>query len=351
MALTILNVAYPLAPVSFDATGGAEQVVAQLDAALVDAGHRSLVIACQGSQVRGTLLPTRAVSGVLHKDAQTAARTRHRKAIEAALACESIDLVHLHGVDFADYLPPPGVPVLVTLHLPPGWYPAHVFTTSRPETYFHCVSASQARACPQCICMLPAIPNGVPVEELRTNVPPDREPFVLSLGRICVEKGYHLALEAAECAGVPMIIAGRLYDYPAHRDYFRDYIQPRLNATRRFIGPIGFAQKRDLLSRARALLVPSLAPETSSLVAMEALACGTPVIASSAGALPDIIEHGRTGFIADGVEAMANALAAVDQINPDDCRAAARARFSVTRTNALYLERYHELVRVCRYAA
>ncbi len=345
MSLTILNVAYPLAPVSFDAVGGAEQVVAQLDAALVSAGHRSLVIACEGSQVRGTLLATRAATGVLHHDAQVAARAHHRDAIRAALARESIDVVHLHGIDFEDYLPPPGVPVLVTLHLPPAWYPAQVFSNDRPETYFHCVSETQVGECPPGTHLLPLIPNGVPVDELGGDDHIGKSNFVLSLGRICAEKGYHLALDAAERAGVPMILAGQLYGYPAHRDYFHDYIQPRLNALRRFIGPVGFVLKRDLLSRARAVLVPSLASETSSLVAMEALACGTPVIASSAGALPDIVEHGRTGYIADGVEAMANAIAAVDQIDPDDCRAAARARFSVTRTNALYLERYHELAR------
>lgn len=341
MSLTILNVAYPLAPVSFDATGGAEQVVAQLDAALVAAGHRSLVIACEGSQVRGTLLPTRAVTGVLDATAQAAARERHREAIEAALEQETIDVVHLHGVDFADYLPSPGVPVLVTLHLPPRWYPDHAFSVSRPETYFHCVSENQVGECPPDTRLLPAIPNGVPVDELACDV--DKGDFVLSLGRICPEKGFHLALDAAERAGVPMIMAGQVYDYPAHQDYFRDHILPRLDARRRFIGPVGFVLKRDLLSRARALLVPSLASETSSLVAMEALACGTPVIASSAGALPEIVEHGRTGFIADGVEAIAKAINTIDHIDPENCRAAARERFPVARTNALYLERYYEL--------
>lgn len=344
MSLTVLNVAYPLAPVSFDATGGAEQVVAQLDAALVAAGHRSLVIACEGSQVRGTLLATPAAAGVLHPAAQAAARDRHREAIIEALSHESIDIVHLHGVDFADYLPPPGVPVLVTLHLPPSWYPADVFSISRPDTYLHCVSESQAGECPPAANLLPSIPNGVPVDELACDV--EKGDFVLSLGRICPEKGHHLAIDAAKRAGVPMILAGQVYDYPAHQDYFREHIEPRLDPLRRFIGPVGFVLKRDLLSRARAVLVPSLVHETSSLVAMEALACGTPVIASSAGALPEIVEHGRTGFISDGIDAMAAAIAAARQINPDACRAAARNRFSTAHTNACYLERYHELAAV-----
>ncbi len=345
MPLTILNVAYPLAPVSFDATGGAEQVVAQLDAALVAAGHRSLVIACEGSQVRGTLIATQAATGILHENTKVAARAQHRAAILSALAREPIDVVHLHGIDFADYLPPAGVPVLATLHLPPAWYAPEVFFHSRPDTYLHCVSDGQLSECPPGANLLPTILNGVPVDKLSLQPPPPKGRFVFSLGRICPEKGYHLALEAAERAGVPMLLAGHVFDYPKHRDYFRDSIWPRLAANRRFIGPVGFSQKRDLLARARAVLVPSLAHEASSLVAMEALACGTPVIASSAGALPDIVEHGRTGFIADGVDAMIEAIAAVDHLNPDDCRTAARTRFSVDRTNALYLERYHELAR------
>ena len=101
----------------------------------------------------------------------------------------------------------------------------------------------------------------------------------MALGRICPEKGYHIALDAAARAGVPMVLAGEVFRYPAHEQYFRDEIAPRLDASRRFIGPVGLHRKRRLLSEARCLLAPSLAPETSSLVAMEALACGTPVIA------------------------------------------------------------------------
>ncbi|NHV87620.1 glycosyltransferase, partial [Escherichia coli] len=84
---------------------------------------------------------------------------------------------------------------------------------------------------------------------------------------------------------VPLLVAGALYPYPAHVDYFEREVRPLLDATRRFVGPVGFARKRRLLSAARCLLVPSLAAETSSLVAREAAACGTPVVAFPSGAL------------------------------------------------------------------
>jgi glycosyltransferase involved in cell wall biosynthesis len=102
-------------------------------------------------------------------------------------------------------------------------------------------------------------------------------------------------------------------------------------------------RKRRLLSAARCLLLPSLAPETSSLVTMEALACGTPVIAFPAGALPEIVEHGRTGFIVEDEREMAEAIHAATRIDPDVCRAAARQRFSFARTVERYVALYRDL--------
>lgn len=120
-------------------------------------------------------------------------------------------------------------------------------------------------------------------------------------------------------------------------------IVPRLDGRRRFLGPVPFARKRRLLSAARCLLVPSLAPETSSLVAMEALACGTPVIAFASGALPDVVEDGVTGFIVRDEREMARAIHHAERIDPETCRTAARERFSIHRTAARYLALYGRL--------
>lgn len=340
--LTVLNVAYPMAPVGPDAVGGAEQVLTMLDAALVERGHRSLVVAREGSTVRGTLLPTPRARGS-SADARTwaAAHEGHRAAIAEALRRWPIDLVHLHGADWYRYLPPGDVPVLVTLHLPPSWYPPEALRPGRPCTHLHCVSESQHRSCPDACALLPPIRNGVSVRRMRA--PVRRRDFCASLGRICPEKGFHLGLDAARLAGASLLLAGYVFPYEEHRRYWDAEVRPRLDRRRRFVGPVAFRAKRRLLSAARCLLVPSLAPETSSLVAMEALACGTPVIAFANGALRDIIAHGRTGFLVRDVAEMAAAIAVAPTIDPDECRREAEERFSDERTVGEYLARYEWL--------
>jgi len=341
--LTVLSVAYPLAPVGLDAVGGAEQVLASLDAALVRAGHSSVVVACEGSVTAGALLATAREEGNITDAMRQRTWARHREAIGQALERYPVDLVHLHGVDFQQYLPPPGLPVLATLHLPPAWYSADALDSGRADVWLHCVSASQRLACPPGVRLLPDVPNGVPVEALAAVRPPKRD-FTLMLGRVCPEKGCHLALEAARLAGVPLLIGGQVYPYPEHERYFHDEVQPRLDEKRRFLGPLRFAPKRRLLSSARCLLIPSLAPETSSLVAMEALACGTPVVAFPSGALPDIIEHGRTGFLVRDISEMAAAIRAADTLDPELCRAAARERFSDKRMINGYFALYQRVL-------
>ena len=341
MSLTILSVAYPLAPVSPDAVGGAEQVLAQLDRALVTAGHRSVVVAQQGSRVAGTLVPVAAPFGMLDEAAKAAAQVRTREAIADALARFPVDVVHLHGIDFEAYLPPPGPPVLATLHLPPSWYAGTALRPDRPETWLHCVSEAQHRDCAPDLALLPPIPNGVDVDAFAGRHA--KRNFALMLGRICPEKGVHLALDAAKIAGIPLLIAGEVYGYEAHRRYFDEEVRPRLDRQRRFLGPVGFARKRRLLNAARCVLVPSLAPETSSLVAREAAASGTPVIAFPHGALAETVEHGRTGFLVEDAEAMAAAIRDAGALDPETCRQVARARFRADTMIAAYFDVYARL--------
>ena len=341
MSLTVLSVAYPLARVSPDSAGGAEQILSTLDRALVAAGHRSIVVAPEGSDVAGTLQAIPSETGTLDEAAKARAAEATRHAIAAARSRRSIDLVHLHGIDFSAYMPGPGVPVLATLHLPPAWYPAEALRQSRPGTWFNCVSVAQHASCPALPGLVEPIPNGVPVEALAARHA--KRDYALFLGRICPEKGVHLAIEAAERAGVGLLIAGEVYPYAAHQSYFDEMVAPRLGPRCRFIGPVGFARKRRLLTAARCLLVPSLAAETSSLVAREAAACGTAVVAFPNGALREAVEQGRTGFLVDDVEAMARAIVDSRGIDPEVCRATARARFSETRMIAAYLALYRRL--------
>lgn len=341
MSLTVLSVAYSLATVGPDAVGGSEQILTALDAALTRGGHHSIVVACKGSSVEGTLVATPAPPHMLTDAARADAIRQHRAAISGAISRWSPDLIHLHGIDFHEYLPPAGIPVLATLHLPPSWYPDWIFGMDRPDTLLHCVSAAQQADCPPSWLLLPHIDNGVNLERRHGAV--RRRRFALALGRICPEKGFHLALDAARQAGVPLVLAGQVYGYDDHLRYFEQEIRPRLGGGARFVGPVGVRAKQRLLSSARCLVVPSLAPETSSLVCMEALAAGTPVVALPSGALGSIVEQGRTGYLVNSVAEMADAIRATDRIDAEECRTAAAARFDQTRMTREYLARYEEI--------
>jgi len=340
MTLRILSVAYPFAPVGEDAVGGAEQVLAQIDAGLTASGHRSFVIACEGSRVAGALTPIPFPSGAIDSAAREHAYARVRHALADIAWRERVDLVHLHGVDFAEYAPK-HVPVLVTLHLPLAWYPESSWR-SAGRLFFNCVSETQMRDFRSVADLLPPIPNGVALEKLETRHA--KRNFALMLARICPEKGIHLGLDAARAAALPCLLAGQLYPYEAHQRYFEEEVAPRLGSAARFIGALNLVRKRRFLTAARCVLIPSLAPETASLVAMEAAACGSPVIAFPNGALVDTVEHGRTGFLVPNVGEMAEAIRFAHLVDPDTCRATARQRFSATAMVERYIALYRELI-------
>ena len=336
--LTVVSVAYPLAPVRADAVGGAEQIVHLMDRGLVDRGHRSIVVACRGSEVAGELVSTDVPPGPLTPAAHLSAIVEHQRVLERAIAHWRPDVVHLHGHDFDAYLPAPDVPTLATLHLPMPLVIARLDLLRRANTWLHGVSSAQHRTLPITAALLPPIDNGVAVDLLPRSVM--RRRFALTLGRICPEKGFHLALDAAHRARMPLLIGGAVFPYETHQRYFEREIAPRLDRERRFIGPLTTPARRRLLNSARCVLIPSLVAETSSLAAMEALACGTPVIALPSGALPDIVEHGTTGYVVRTVEEMAEAIQRTEAIDPQVCQTRARVRFSADRMVDQYVERY-----------
>lgn len=341
--MRVLSVAYPFAPVRADTPGGAEQVLLALDRALVRSGHKSFVVAQQSSRICGELLPVPDLTGRIDKETAAFMRQSCRAAIRKALRDLEIDLVHMHGFDFHEYMPPDGVPVLVTLHLPLAWYPATALRPRRPRTFFNCVSRSQTRSLPDGAGPFEHIDNGVDIDGW-SELPAlsGQSGYALSMGRICPEKGFHIAMEAASKARVPFILAGAVFRYAAHEEYFMDRIAPRLSDSCRFVGAAGPERKKRLLSGAMCLVVPSVVPETSSLVAMEALASGTPVVAFPNGALAEIVEDGRTGFLVKDEREMSQAIRECSSLSPEACRKAAAQRFSSVKMIEEYFETYRK---------
>lgn len=340
MTLTVLNVAYPFAPVTADPIGGAEQILSVLDRAITARGGRSLVAAQAGSEVAGELLPLPAPAGDIDPAAKCIVYAHLRALLAEAVRRHRPDVVHLHGVDFPDYLPPDGPPVLVTLHLPLAWYRPGALRPARPDLWLTPVSHDQARRGAADLVLTQPIENGV---EISAFPPARKRRFALALGRICPEKGFHLALDAARAADIPLLLAGKVFPYAEHRRYFEAEIRPRLDRFRRWIGPVTGAPKRRLLSAAACLVAPSLAPESSSMVAREALAAGAPVVALRSGALAEVIEPGRTGVLVDDPKDLAWAILAARCLRPETCRQAAAARFSAERMVEAYLAAYQAL--------
>jgi glycosyltransferase involved in cell wall biosynthesis len=306
VSLTILNVAYPLVPVGPDTAGGAEQVLTALDRGIANAGHRSLVLAAEGSITHGTLIPSPVWKCQINDEARAWAAREHAGLISKILNNLQVDVIHFHGLDFFDYWPRHATPCVATLHLPPDWYPHVVFECKRKHTCLTCVSANQRRRCPASAMPIHTVSQGIDVDAFSES-PPFSEAsqgnYALALGRICPEKGFHFAIDAATKAGVPLLIGGQIYGYSAHEIYFEQQIKPRLTNRVRFLGPVGFRQKQRLLSAARCLLVPSTDSE------------------------------------------MANAIRRIERLSREDCRKSAQARFSLDRMMEDYFRIYSDISR------
>jgi len=339
----VLYVAYPLAPVNEESCGGAEQVLFSLEREMARRGVATTVAACEGSRASGRLVETGAVALAFDQLAERDAE--HNACVLAAAAADGgLQLIHDQGGRFWTQAAALDIPVLATLHLPPSFYPANVFDAVPENVYFNCVSAAQLKSFRDIPQVLGTVRNGVALELFPATS--EKGDYLLWLGRICEEKGVHLALQAAELAGVPLIVVGPSYMYARDHEYFETEVEPLLerNPAFRFVGSPTFACKVELLRRARGLLVTSTVEETSSLVAIEAMACGTPVLAFARGALPEVVLDGQTGFIVESIEEMAAASYRLKEIAPAACRRHVERNHSIRNTAAEY-ERLYERVK------
>ena len=152
-------------------------------------------------------------------------------------------------------------------------------------------------------------------------------------------KGVHRAIAIARAAGVPLKIAAKMRE-PHEREYFETFVEPHLGDDVEYLGEVDADGKRELLASACALLNPINWREPFGMAMLESLACGTPVVGTPQGAAPEIVETGRTGFLSDDDDELADSLRSVGRIDRAACRQHAKDKFSVERMVAGYVEVY-----------
>lgn len=317
----VLYVGYPLLPVSEESCGGAEQVLATTERAMFVRGWRTCLAAAAGSRPAGELLCTGAPAAALDRFEQRDTEQIQRIVSMLRRDAGRFDLIHDKSGGFWRHAGEFHVPVLATLHLPRDFYSPDLFEAIAGNVSFNCVSRSQARSFAGLPRLMGVVQNGIDLARFRLSS--SRDGYLLCLGRICEEKGTHLALDVAEQTGSLLVIAGQVYPFSYHQQYFEREVRPRLErlgSQVRLLDRLSIESKIALLRRARALLLPTRAEETSSLVSMEAMACGTPVIAFRRGAVPEIVEDGVTGILVDSVEEMVHAVQLAGEIDPLACR-------------------------------
>lgn len=188
---------------------------------------------------------------------------------------------------------------------------------------------------------LATVYHGIALEEFTFRDEPDPGGGLLFLGRIHPDKGVAEAIEVAHRAGRRLVIAGVIQD----ERYFAERVEPRLDGRRiRYVGSVGPTERNELLGRASALLHLINFDEPFGLSMVEAMACGTPVIATGRGSVPEIVCDGETGAIVSDLDAAVRAVETVDALRRSDCRRAVERRFTVERMVDGYLDVYRRVL-------
>jgi glycosyltransferase involved in cell wall biosynthesis len=241
------------------------------------------------------------------------------------------DLIHSH-YDFMAlaYTRLVKTPVLTTIH---GFSSPRIMPVYEKYREGYFVSISDSDRAPG-LNYLATVYNGIdlslyPLQEHGGNE-------LIFLGRIHPDKGVHLAIEVARLSGLPLLIAGIIQD----RTYFREQVEPHLDQTIRYIGPVDVEGKNELFGHARALLHLNTIPERFGLVLAEANAAGVPVIAMDLGSCREVIKDGQTGFLVNNVGEAVRALARLGEINRNACRRRVQERFSIETMVAGYEQVY-----------
>ena len=335
MKVAVLSpVWFPVPPSGY---GGIEWIVSLLADGLADAGHEVTLFASGDSKTRAELdyVFRRAPS---ERIGQTFWELQH------ALGCfkrdGEFDVVHDHtglmGLAVGSLLQ---TPLVHTVHGPLTGHPGELYeqiVQMAPRAHLISLSMNQRKPKPD-LPWIANVPNALDLSFYP--YAPERGDYLLFLGRMSPDKGAHRAVSIALEAGLPLKIAGKCAE-PAEQEYFDAMVRPHLGSGREYVGEVSHGEKVELLRGARATLFPIEWEEPFGLVMIESMACGTPVVATRWGAVPEVIEHGRTGIIVDTWRDMTGALDEADRLDPDDLRSSVEQRFTPERMVADYVGAY-----------
>lgn len=321
--------------------GGTERVVAWLVDALVELGHEVTLFASGDSRTRATLFPVwpKALRLERPRSDPNAALAAQLEAISNC--ANQFDVIHAH----IDWLHLPmlsrlGVPFMTTMHgrLDLPGLPAVI--TRFPKACFVSISDNQ-RVPLHSANWCGTVYHGLPMEQFRASF--SAGSYLAFLGRLTAEKGPEDAIRIALAARIPLRIAAKIPR--AETDYFREKIEPQIDGKRiQLVGEVDENTKQPFLAGAAALLFPIKWPEPFGLVMIEAMACGTPVIAYRSGSVPEVIDEGVTGFIVENENEAAKAVARLKQIDRRRVRARFENRFTAGRMAQDYLRHYRHLL-------
>jgi glycosyltransferase involved in cell wall biosynthesis len=349
--MRIAQVAPPFEAVPPTKYGGTEFVVATLTEELVRRGHDVTLFAAGGSHTSARLVPVVDQALWHHPASYRDFLPFWNIALgKVASRLAEFDVVHSHldhfGFPLGRVAP---CPFVTTLHGRldlPELGPLFAEFPDAPV-----VSISNAQRWPITAAnWVDTIYHGIPLADHTFDS--RRGDYLAFLGRISPEKGLDSAIRVARRAGLPLKIAARMplpfkSDPLAHTDweYYETQIAPLLDGPDvEFVGEVGGRDKDDFLRNAAALLFPICWPEPFGLVMIEALACGTPVLALRQGSVPEVVEHGVTGFICDDEDKLTAAAKVLDEIDRGRCRLAAERRFSAPTMASAYERVYQQLV-------
>jgi glycosyltransferase involved in cell wall biosynthesis len=336
--MRIAMLAPPWIPVPAPAYGGIEEVVRLLCEGLVDRGEDVTLFAAPSSTSRAEVRTVLEEAYPRSMDDAGIEADHASRAFASIEADGGYDVVHDHtghvALAMADRL---AVPLVHTLH---GAFDAAACAFYRAhggKGTLVALSAYQRDQAPAEAGAPVVVPNPLDVDEWPFAA--QKEDFLLWIGRMSPDKGPHRAIDAARRAGVPLILAGPVQ--PGQERFFAEEVEPHIDADAvRYVGEADSQAKRDLYVHARAMLMPIRWPEPFGLVMVEAMACGTPVIAFPEGSVRELVCDGRSGYVVDDEQEMAAAIGRLGEIDPSECRSLTDERFGVPSVVDRYLAVY-----------